>query len=163
VNARLNPWQPILMSSTLAMLLSIVPLPDWMSVVWPYWLALIMIYWGLETNRMLGLGRAFLLGLGLDLLAGTLLGQHGLSLLVLAYLLGLFRHRIRFFLPWQQTLVVLALLLNDRVIQLWVVLTAQGMLPDWRFWLSPLVGAILWPWLFLLLDHLRTDWRQRQA
>lgn len=157
-----SPWQPILISVLAALLLSIVPLPDWLQLFWPYWLALVMLYWGLETNRMLELGRAFLLGLGLDLLAGTLVGQHGLSLLIMAYLLGLFRHRIRFFPPWQQILAVLALLLNDRVIQLWIVLAAQGTLPDWRFWLAPLTGAVLWPWLFLLLDHLRLYWRQRR-
>jgi len=27
--------------------------------------------------------------------------------------------------------------------------------PTWRYWLPPLVGMALWPWLFLLLDHLR--------
>lgn len=155
------PWQAVLLSTVLALLLSIVPLPGWLQIYWPYWLALVMIYWGLETNQMLGLGRAFLLGLVLDLLAGTLLGQHGLSLLILAYLLGLFRHRIRFFPPWQQTLAVLALLLNDRVIQLWVVMASQGTFPGWHFWWPPLIAALLWPWIFLLLDYLRIYWRQR--
>jgi rod shape-determining protein MreD len=25
----------------------------------------------------------------------------------------------------------------------------------WQFWLPPLSGLVLWPWLFLLLDRLR--------
>lgn len=153
--------QPIALSVILALVLALTPLPGSLTVFWPYWLALVMIFWGLETNRMLGLGPAFLLGLSLDFLAGALLGQHALSLLILAYLLGLFRHRIRFFPPWQQTLVVLALLVNDRVVQLWVVMASQGTLPGWTFWVAPVTGALIWPWLFLLLDQLRTAWRKK--
>ncbi|GAB4195611.1 MAG: rod shape-determining protein MreD [Wenzhouxiangellaceae bacterium] len=156
-------WPPIAISAGIAILLSMLPLPLWLIPFWPYWLALVMIYWGLETNRMIGLGQAFLLGLLLDLASGTLLGQHGLSLLVLAYLLGLFRHRIRFFPPWQQILAIFALLLNDRIIQLWVIIGSQGQLPGWDFWLTPLTGAVLWPWLFLSLDYLRSYWRQRRT
>ncbi|MCG8463943.1 MAG: rod shape-determining protein MreD [Xanthomonadales bacterium] len=155
------PWQAIFLSIAVAYLLSIMPLPYWLQPYWPYWLALVMTYWCLETNQLMGLGRAFLLGILLDLLAGTLLGQHGLSLLILVYLLGLFRNRIRFFPAWQQTLAVLALLFNDRVVQLWVVMASQGQFPGWQFWLAPVAGALLWPWLFLMLDSLRRYWRNR--
>jgi len=33
-------------------------------------------------------------------------------------------------------------------------------LPPWTFWLAPGVGALLWPWLFLLLDDLRLKTRE---
>lgn len=155
------PWQAVWLSVIFAFLLSMLPIPAWLQSYWPYWLALVMIFWGLETNRMLGLGRAFLLGLILDLIAGTLLGQHALSLLILAYLLSLFRHRLRFFPAWQQTLAVLVLLFNDRVIQLWVVIASQGQIPTYDFAFAPITGALVWPWLFLVLDSLRRYWRQK--
>ena len=34
---------------------------------------------------------------------------------------------------------------------------------DWRFWIAPFVGALLWPWLFLLLDDLRRRSRPRET
>jgi rod shape-determining protein MreD len=48
------------------------------------------------------------------------------------------------------------LLLNDRILLLIVRMLAGGSLPPPSWWLSPLVGAVLWPFLFLLLDDLRT-------
>ncbi len=103
----------------------------------------------------------FGLGLLLDLLTGTLFGQHALSLLIMAYLLLLFRQRIRFYPPWQMTLIVFLLLANDRILQLWVLWLA-GQVPTWEYWMSPIVGAAVWPWVFLLLDRIRSKQRQRQ-
>lgn len=138
-----------------AMLLTLMPLPTPLESWRPYWVALVMIYWHLETNRLDTLGAAFAIGLLLDLSTGTLLGQHALGLLIINFLVGRFRHRIRFYPPWQQALAIGALLFNDRVVQLWVVGLLQLGWPDWHWWLPPLIGMVVWPWLFLLLDALR--------
>lgn len=145
----------------LAVVLAVIPLPAVLQPVRPYWAALVLIYWNLEVGRMRHLGQAFALGLVLDVATGTLLGQHALSLVIISYLLERFRNRIRFFPPWQQALAVLALLVNDRIVQLWVVSLIGRGWPDWTWWLPPLAGVVLWPWLFLLLDVLRH--RQRMA
>lgn len=145
----------------LVVVLTVIPLPGVLQPLRPYWAALLLIYWNLEAGRMRKLGQAFLLGLVLDLVTGTLLGQHALSLVIINYLLERFRNRIRFFPPWQQALAVFGLLVNDRIVQLWVIgLVGRGW-PDWTWWLPPLTGVVLWPWLFLLLDALRQ--RQRMA
>lgn len=146
-------------SLALAFALTLMPLPAGIESMRPYWVALVLIYWNLEAGSLRLLGQAFLLGLALDLTTGTLLGQHALGLVVLVFLLERFRARIRFFPPWQQAAAILALLLNERVIQLWVIALAGNAWPPWTWWLAPLVGVILWPWLFLLLDALRQ--RQR--
>lgn len=139
----------------LAVVLAVIPLPAVLQPVRPYWAALVLIYWNLEVGRMRHLGQAFALGLVLDVATGTLLGQHALSLVIISYLLERFRNRIRFFPPWQQALAVLALLVNDRIVQLWVISLIGRGWPDWTWWLPPLAGVVLWPWLFLLLDALR--------
>ena len=36
-------------------------------------------------------------------------------------------------------------------------------LPTWKYWLPPLVGMAVWPWLFLLLDHLRARTRRQKS
>ena len=99
----------------------------------------------------------------LDLLTASLLGLHALSLVVLVYLVRRFRARIRFFPPWQQALSVLALLANDRVILLWIISLRGDPLPALDFWLSPLVGTLVWPWLFVFLDRFRGSMRPRTA
>jgi rod shape-determining protein MreD len=145
----------------LALLLTVMPLPDAVDDWRPYWVALVLIYWHLETEHLQSLGAAFAIGLVLDLTTGTLLGQHALGLLIINFLVGRFRSRIRFFPPWQQALAIGALLFNDRIIQLWILGVLQRGWPDWGWWLPPLTGLLIWPWLFLALDATRS--RRRAA
>jgi len=53
------------------------------------------------------------------------------------------------------------MLLNDRVVVLMIRGFSGEALPPAGFWLSPLVGLAIWPWLFLALDGLRLRARQR--
>lgn len=152
---------PIITSLLVALVLSIIPLPEVVEPLRPYWVALVLIFWCLETQGIITLGAAFLLGLGLDLLTGSLLGMHALGLVVLTYLVTRFRARLRFFPPWQQALSVLALLVNDRIIVVWIVSLRGDSLPSASYWLAPVIGMLVWPWLFLLLDRYRGAARQR--
>ena len=154
---------PLVIAATmlLAAMLTIMPLPDTLALWRPYWMAMVVIYWCIESPEQVGLGAAFAAGVLLDLLTGTMFGQHPLSLVIIAYIIGRFRLRIRFFPLWQQALVVLAVLINDRLIYLWVLaLSGQG-LPDWQVLLPPVSAMLLWPWLFLLLDASRRRARTR--
>lgn len=138
------------------LLLTVVALPPALLPFKPFWLALLVIYWSLEAPGRMGLRGAFLLGLAGDLLAGSLIGEQALRLTVLAFIVLRLRARMRFFPMLQQALVVLALLFNDRVVML-MVRAFQGVpAPDWTFWIAPLAGTVLWPWLFLLFDVART-------
>lgn len=143
--------------------LTLMPLPDMLDQARPYWAALVMIYWNLEAGRLRHLGQAFAGGLVLDLMTASLLGQHALSLVIISFLVERFRYRIRFFPPWQQAAVVMLLLFNDRIVQLWVIGLAGDRWPSWPWWLAPVVGMLLWPWLFLLLDALRQRERRGRA
>jgi rod shape-determining protein MreD len=94
-----------------------------------------------------------------DLLNGVVLGEQAMRLCALVFIALRFRSRLRFFPMWQQTLAVLALLLNDRVLLLVVRVLSGAALPPADWWISPFVGALLWPFLFLLLDDLRARLR----
>jgi len=144
-----------------AIVLTLLYLPPVLDVFRPYWVALVLIYWCLESQNLVTLGKVFIIGLLLDLLGGSLLGLHALSLVILVYLVTRFRARLRFFPPWQQALSVFALLLNDRIILLWIISLRGDPLPSLVFWLPPIVGTLLWPWLFLLLDWVRAAQRRR--
>lgn len=162
MTARRDRYSVIVGSLVVALLLTIVPLPAWLAAVWPYWVALVMIYWCLETQGLITLGLAFAFGLIVDLFTGSLLGLHALSLVIIVYLVTRFRARLRFFPPWQLAVSVLALLLNDRIILLWIISLRGDPIPSLLFWLSPLAGMLLWPWLFLMLDRLRGAMRHRR-
>jgi len=153
----------ILLSIMAAVFLSLLPLPEMLVPFKPYWVAMVLIYWTLETQNMISLGLAFLIGLVLDILSGSLMGLHALSLVVMVFLVQRFRFRLRFFPPWQQALSVLGLLVNDRIILIWITVLLGESLPTWKYWLPPLMGMALWPWLFLLLDRIRARLRLHKS
>ncbi len=150
-------------SVILALLLGLMPLPGAITVLKPYWIALVLIYWLLEAPDRAGLGTAFLIGLAADLVFGTLFGEQALRLTIIAFLVLRFRARLRFFPLSQQALAVLALLTNDRVVTLGIRAFSGEGIPPATFWLAPLIGTLLWPWLFLLLDGVRLRSRGRET
>ncbi len=142
-------------------ILTVVALPEGWRPLRPFWLGLMVIWWSLEAPDRMGLGAAFLLGLIQDILIGTLLGEHAFRLVAIAFLMLRFRSRLRFFPMWQQALAVLAILINDRIVT-WALRSIAGDTAiNWQFWLAPFAGALLWPWMFLLLDDLRRRSRPR--
>ena len=153
----------IVLSLIAAALLSLLPLPEAFMPFKPYWVAMVVIYWSLETHGVINLGLAFLVGVVVDTLSGGLMGLHALSLVIMVFLVQRFRFRLRFFPPWQQALSVFGLLVNDRIILIWISVLLGEPLPTWQYWLAPLVGMALWPWLFLGLDRMRSRVRRQKS
>jgi rod shape-determining protein MreD len=153
----------LLFAVVVALLLTLLPLPDAIEPLRPYWVGLVLAYWALEIREMVSLGMAFIIGILLDILTGSLMGMHALSLVIMIYLVQRFRSRIRFFPAWQQALSIFALLVNDRIISLWISSLLGEPIPTWHYWLSPFVGMLIWPWLFLLLDRIRAERRQHKS
>jgi len=143
-----------------ALLVTLLPLPQGVEFLRPPWVAMVLIYWCIETPEKIGMATAFAAGLALDLLIGDSLGRHALGLVVIAFITLRFHNLLRFYPLWQKTLVILLLLINDRILYLLALLIGSQPLPDWRIWLRAGVGALLWPWLYLLLDDLRLRARQ---
>jgi rod shape-determining protein MreD len=147
----------------LSLVLMLVPLPGPLAPFKPYWPALVLLYWCLQSGDRVGLGLAFCLGVGADLFDGMLLGEQALRLTAMVFICLRFRSRLRFFPMWQQTLAVLGFLLNDRVLLLLIRVLGGDPLPPADFWISPFVGAALWPFVFLILDDLRARLRIHEA
>ncbi|WP_045736816.1 rod shape-determining protein MreD [Xanthomonas sp. MUS 060] len=142
-------------SVIVALLLGLMPLPLALQPLRPYWLALALAYWVIETPDKIGLGFAFVVGVLADLLYGGVLGEQALRLVILSFILQRFRARIRFFPMSQQALVIGGLLLNDRIVAAAVHLSVGEPILPWNYWWAPLLGMLLWPPLFVLLDRLR--------
>lgn len=142
-------------SIVLALLLGLLPLPDLLQPLRPYWLALIVAYWVIEAPDSAGLGFAFIIGLIADLMFGGLLGEQALRLVIMTFILQRFRARLRFFPMSQQALAIGVLLLNDRVVASAVHLALGEPTLPWNYWWAPVLGMLLWPPLFVMLDALR--------
>ena len=146
---------PLPLSVLAALMLGLLPLTPLLQPLRPYWLALVVAYWVLEEPERLGLGFAFAMGVLADLAFGSLLGEQALRLTIMAFILQRFRARMRFFPLWQQALAIGGLLLNDRVVSAAVQVALGAPTLPWVFWWAPLLGMLLWPPVFLLLDTLR--------
>lgn len=142
-------------SIVLALLLGLLPLPDLLQPLRPYWLALIVAYWVIEAPDSAGLGFAFIVGLIADLMFGGLLGEQALRLVIMTFILQRFRARLRFFPMSQQALAIGVLLLNDLVVASAVHLVLGEPTLPWNYWWAPVLGMLLWPPLFVMLDALR--------
>ena len=147
-------------SIVIALLLGLLPLPPVLQPLRPYWLALVLAYWVIEAPETAGLGFAFIVGLIADLMFGGLLGEQALRLVIMTFILQRFRARLRFFPLAQQALAIGVLLLNDRVVAGAVHLTLGEPALPWSYWWAPLLGMLLWPPVFLLLDATRLGKRK---
>ncbi|MEA3639017.1 MAG: rod shape-determining protein MreD [Lamprobacter sp.] len=138
-----------------ALTLTILPMPSWTSDFRPQWVVLILIYWCLVLSPRFGVFSGFTLGIVQDVVSGALLGEHALSLSVVAYLAGELHRRIRAFPLSQQAVAVWLLLLIERLLSLWILGAMGQPTPTLAYWLPTFVGLLMWPWLSLLLDRLR--------
>jgi rod shape-determining protein MreD len=149
----------ILFTFIVALLLTIIPLPDWARYLRPDWVGLVLIYWCMALPERVGVTAGWLMGLLVDLLTGTLMGQHALSLSVVAFITLKFHQRLRLVPVWQQTLTVLILLVLHQLLSLWISRIIGRPGAPWFFWISSVLGMVLWPFVHSLLRGMRLGFR----
>jgi rod shape-determining protein MreD len=142
----------ILLSTAIALLLTIVPLPTMLELARPDWLLLLVIYWSLNAPFVAGLTYAWICGLIIDALIGTSIGQHALAYVLVATLAQHFQFRIRVFPVLHQAIVVLLLLLVYHFMLFWIDGIVGTAIFSWLRWLPALIGALIWPPLVAVLD-----------
>lgn len=145
----------IYLSLVVALILMILPLPDWAQMYRPNWMALMLIYWSMALPHRVGLWVAFFSGIVLDSSLGTLLGQHALALVIIVYFNLNFYQRIRVLALAQQAVYVFALLLINQVVIAWVEGIMGRPTPLLAYFGAPLIGMLIWPWVFVLLRDIR--------
>ena len=60
----------ILATLCVAMLLMILPMPDWARPFRPQWVTLVLLYWAIALPHRVGVGSGFATGIVLDVLTG---------------------------------------------------------------------------------------------
>jgi rod shape-determining protein MreD len=146
----------ILLTLGLALSANLLPLSGVTLALRPDFLALVLLYWCIKEPRYVGVGIAWLVGLLMDVGDATLFGQHALAYAVLAYAAEYFRRRVLRFPLWQQAIQVAVLLGLCAALVLLVRVVGGAPLPRWSYAVAPLVGALLWPVVSVVLQ-----WPQR--
>lgn len=145
----------IYLSLLVALVLMILPLPDWVQMYRPNWIALTLIYWSMALPKRVGLWFAFFTGIILDTSLGTLLGQHTLALVIIIYINLSFYQRIRVLALAQQAIYIFVLLLIEQVVVAWVEGILGRPTPLLAFFGAPFIGMLIWPWVFVVLRDIR--------
>lgn len=151
---RPRPWV-IPASLLLALMLTIVPLPEWGQRLRPEWVVMVLVYWSMALPRRVGVGIGWLLGLLVDVLQGTLLGQNALGCAIAAYLAIRFHQRIRVHPLWQQAVSVALIVFPYMLVNLWVQGIVGRAPGSWWYWAPLFTSALLWPPTFIVLRALR--------
>ncbi|MDQ2075119.1 rod shape-determining protein MreD [Marinimicrobium sp. ABcell2] len=138
-----------------ALLLAVYPLPlDWR---WgrPAFLLLLVIYWSLIVPGRTSLTLVWCLGLVQDLITGTPLGQHALGMVIVTYICLQSYQRVCNYGLWQQACWVFVLVGISQLTANWVYTMSGGNAPGLYFLLPAFTSALLWPFCYRLLEHLR--------
>ncbi len=152
-----NSWFVVL-TLALALVANTLPTSGVALALKPDFVALALLYWCIQAPRYVGVGVAWTVGLVMDVVDATLFGQHALAYAVLAYGAEFFRRRVLRFPLWQQAVQVAALLMACAGLVLAVRMIGGAPLPRWTYVVPPLVGALLWPLLSVVLQ-----WPQRPS
>ena len=137
-------------SLLLALFLNLIPLGRLPFV--PDWVALVLTFWCIREPLKVGMGTAFLFGLAMDIADASLMGQHALAYVLLAFAACGLSRRILWFPLVQQAAHVLPMLLGTQLVMLVARMLGGAEFPGMAWFLSSFVATALWyPLTFLLL------------
>jgi rod shape-determining protein MreD len=149
----------IALTFIVAMMLTMVPLPDWAEYLRPEWVTMVLIYWCMALPERVGVGIGWSAGLLLDVIHGAVLGQYALALALIAYFTLNLHQRLRIYPLAQQALVVLLLLLLQQLLVIWLKGFLGQSPQSLSYWLPSFTSMVLWPWMFLILRDIRRNFR----
>jgi rod shape-determining protein MreD len=140
----------MLLIMLLAIFLNIIPigrLPGY-----PDWVALTLAFWCIREPFKMGMGIAFLIGIVMDVSSGSVMGQHSLAYVLLAFTANGLSRRIQLFPLLQQALHVLPLMLGTQLVMLATRMSVGSEFPGLVYFLESFVATLLWyPLTYLLL------------
>ena len=147
----LLPANPIFIwgSLLLALVANMLPLgrTPWL----PDIVAVVLVFWSVHQPQRVGIGVAFFFGLLMDVQHVALLGQHALAYTALSFLAITIHRRLLWFSVPSQAVQVLPLFVAAHAIELALRLAAGGVFPGWIVLLAPLMEAVLWPVISVVL------------
>ncbi|MCY7318598.1 MAG: rod shape-determining protein MreD [Ramlibacter sp.] len=136
-------------SLLLALIVNMLPLgrTPWM----PDIMAVVLVFWSVHQPQRVGIGVSFFFGLFMDVHQAALLGQHALAYTALSFFAITIHRRLLWFSVPSQAVQVLPLFAAAHAIELALRMVAGGVFPGLYILLAPLLEAVLWPVISVLL------------
>jgi rod shape-determining protein MreD len=148
----LRPAQPWYIYTTLLIGLLCNLVPTGQAAFLPDWLAMVICFWSIREFRKVGMGVAFLMGIVMDVADASVMGQHALAYVLIAYLASSLSRRILWFPLLEQALHVLPILLLAQLVQFVARMIAGGDFPGFGYFVGPLIATVLWvPGTYMLM------------
>ena len=135
-----------------ALLLQLLELPDVLAGARPMWLPLILSYWALTEPRVSVLVGGFFLGLASDVLFGSVLGEHALALVLVAYMVTRLRVIFALFPLWQATLALIPTWVLYAFTLFWIDGATHHQADPWLRWLPIVTTTLFWPLVYSTLE-----------
>ena len=138
----------------LALIMDVLPVPQWGYYYWPNWTLLTVIYWVLALPYRFNIKFAWSTGLLVDFISGNWLGQNALLYTLAAYATILLHKRLRFYML-EQMVFVAAVVSIYILLTIWIEGAAQVGETIWNKLWSVFTSMITWLWVYAVLRHLR--------
>ena len=121
----------------------------------PDWTQLFLIYWILAAPLSIGLLSSWVVGLVLDVVLGSTLGINALMYTLISYLVFKIHHIARYITVFQQSIVIMAIMLIKITFVLWIdsILSVNNY--NISLYWSCLTSALCWPLVFYSLRVIR--------
>ena len=144
----------LIISVLSALILTILPLPLVIRTIQPMWVLLVLLsFLFLPLKRDVLIYSAFLSGLVLDIMQNTVFGEHALIFVTILYAGMFFMTKKQYLDFGQRIFLVTNLLLFARIFEFWFLkLNNISLGFNFSYWLPVLASALLWSWIFLLLE-----------
>lgn len=149
------PLTLVVVSVIVAFLFNLLPWQGWAMLAHPDFVLVILLYWAVYEPRTVGQGAGFVLGLVMDVADSALLGQHAFVYVAAIFLVQLIRVRILQLTVLEQALHVCAILFAAQAAIIVLNLSMGREFPGFALAVAPLVGAVLWPIMHLIIAHPR--------
>ncbi|MEO6746479.1 MAG: rod shape-determining protein MreD [Caldimonas sp.] len=147
----LMPVNPLFVWTTLFVAFALNVVPVGRVAAMPDFLALVLVFWNVHQSRRIGVGVAFIFGLLMDVHSGAVLGQHAFAYTLLSFFAVTVHRRLLWFSVPSQALQILPLFLAAHAVAMLVRVVSGGMFPGWELLLAPVIEALLWPVVTVLL------------
>ena len=114
-------------------------------------LAITLVFWTVHQPLRVSIGAAFVFGICMDVHQASWLGQHALAYTVLSFFAITIHRRLLWFPMPSQAVQVLPLFAAAHAIEVVLRMMGNGVFPGWSLLLAPVLEAVLWPVISVLL------------
>ena len=132
----------VVLTLFVALLANLVPFGRFPGL--PDWVALTLVFWCIHQPLRVGMGTAFILGIVMDVANASVMGQHSLAYVLLAFTGAALSRRILWFPLAQQAIHVLPMLLATQLVMVLARMVAGAEFPGLLWFLSSFTATALW-------------------